>query len=69
MQVSDRLRKACRECGLSINAIGRRADLSPSVVLRFMRGGGLQSPATDALAEALGLELTPKAPKGRKAKR
>lgn len=55
------LRGAIERDGRSINALARDAGLSPIQLSRFIRGErGLNTPAVDALCEALELELRPK---------
>jgi len=62
--VSDQLRKAIEDSGLSIHAVGRGAGVTHPSILRFLSGErGLTSKSIDALCAFLGLELTTKATK------
>lgn len=66
MGIVKELQAAIERDGRSLRALARDAGVSPIQVSRFVRGErGLNSPAVDALCEALGLTLTPK-PKRRK---
>jgi len=61
VSITRELREAIERDGRSINALARTTGLSPIQVSRFIRGErGLNTPAVDALCEALGLELRPR---------
>ena len=68
MKVTERLKKAVRDSGLSDRNLGIQADVNRLSIGRFMRGEtGLSLEQLDKLAAFLGLELRPagKAKKGR----
>jgi len=68
MKVTDRLKKAIRDSGLSDRNLGFQSDVNRLSIGRFMRGQtGLSLEQLDKLAAFLGLELKPKstAKKGR----
>jgi hypothetical protein len=68
MAISDQLRQAIRDCGLSLNQIAKGAGVDQPMLSRFMSSDGqandirLQRNA-DKLADYFGLELTPMANK------
>lgn len=56
--LSDQLRDAISESGLSVREIGKRADVDDGIIHRFLnRERGLTTATLDRLAEALGLKL------------
>ncbi len=56
--ISNQLRAIIRARGLTPYAVSQAADVSPSVVTRFVNGErGLTSDSLDLICEALGLEL------------
>lgn len=56
--VSGQLREVVRARGLSAFAVAKAADVSPSVVTRFVNGErGMNTATLDRVADALGLEL------------
>jgi len=56
--ISNQLRAIIRGRGLTPYAVSQAADVSPSVVTRFVNGErGLTSDSLDLICEALGLEL------------
>ncbi len=56
--ISDQLRRAIADCGVSMTRLSRAADIEDSAVSRFMRGErGLNTRTLDKLCLALGLEL------------
>lgn len=56
------LREAIRTSGMSYRRIGKRAGISHVAILRFMRGGGVQTYTLKALARVFGytVKLVPK---------
>jgi len=64
MSITDRLREAMDESGRSRYALAKETGIDGSTLHRFYyEEGGLSADGIDRLAEALGLELTPKRPK------
>jgi plasmid maintenance system antidote protein VapI len=64
--LSDVLRRAIRESGLTFQALAEAARVERGSVSRFVRGErSLRLDMADRLAEYLGLELRPKRKKGR----
>lgn len=60
VKLSDQVRQAVNECGMSRYAICKAIGMDQSIMSRFMNGkGGLQQDSLDALAGLLGLELKP----------
>jgi len=62
MTISEQLRAAVRDAekrGITQYRIAKDSGINPSVVLRFVAGGGLQLPTVDVLCETLNLELQP----------
>lgn len=58
MTVSDALREAIRQSGLSLNEIEKRSGVDHGALSRFLNANRtLTLPAVDKLAETLGLEL------------
>jgi hypothetical protein len=56
--VSDQLRDAIRDCGISVRQLGRRADVDDGQIHRFMSGErGLNLDTVDRIAGTLGLRL------------
>lgn len=61
LTVSQTLHRAIRDSGLSLRELARQSGVDHRAVGRFVSGErGLTNRAVDALAEALGLELTKK---------
>ena len=62
MPISDILRQAVLDSGLSLRELGRRAQVDASVMVRFANGQrSLTLPSADRLAVVLGLRLVPTA--------
>lgn len=59
MTVSDQLRKAIRDTGLSGAKLSKSLEMSDTTITRFLAGKQLQSDKVDELCERLGLELRP----------
>jgi transcriptional regulator with XRE-family HTH domain len=60
-KLTDILRRAIKDSGLSQYAISQRTLVSASALSRFMRGErGLSSEAIDELVAFLGLEVRPR---------
>ncbi len=58
--LTDTLRRAVRDCGLTRYRLAQQAGIDEATVSRFMAGdGGLRLSSADALAELLGLQLSP----------
>lgn len=56
---SEQLRRAIRECGLSMLAVGREADIDKAALSRFMSGErGLRLEAVDRLCALLRVRIT-----------
>jgi plasmid maintenance system antidote protein VapI len=56
--VSDQLRDAIRDCGLSVRELGKRADVDDGQIHRFLAGQrGLNLDTVDRLAATLDLRL------------
>jgi len=56
--ISDQLRDAIRDCGLSVRELGRIAEVDDGVIYRFLSGQrGLTLGTVDRLGEAIGLKL------------
>ncbi|MGP0066941.1 MAG: helix-turn-helix domain-containing protein [Isosphaeraceae bacterium] len=56
--ISESLRKAIAESGLTPYHVAKRARVSPQIITRFLRGErGLSLVVIDRLGQALGLEL------------
>ncbi len=65
--LSERLRRAILQCGMSRYALSKQTGISEATLSRFVVGRrGLMIDHADLLAEALGLELVAK---GRRKKR
>ena len=59
-KLSDQMRQTVDDSGMSRYAICKAIGMDQSIMSRFMSGkGGLSMENIDALAEVLGLELTP----------
>lgn len=57
--ISDQLRDAINDSGLSVRALGKLADVDDGMIHRFLSGErGLTTPTLDKLCRALGLRLT-----------
>ena len=70
VKLSDQVRWAVDESGLSRYSICKAIGMDQSIMSRFMNGkGGLQQDSLDALADVLGLELKPTGRTGRKCKK
>ena len=60
IKLSEQVRRAVNDCGMSRYAICKAIKMHESVMSRFMSGkGGLQQDSLDALVELLDLELWP----------
>lgn len=58
MTVSEKLRQAIAECGLSPNALAIECNLDPGIIARFVaKKRGLSIESLDLVAEALDLRL------------
>jgi transcriptional regulator with XRE-family HTH domain len=58
VKLSEQVRRAVEESGMSRYAICKAIGMHESVMSRFMNGkGGLQQDSLDALADLLGLEI------------
>ena len=63
--VSETLRAAMCDSGLSARELGRRAGVNHGVLSRFLKSERTMTlPLVDALAKALGLQLTKRRQKG-----
>lgn len=61
MGIVKQLQTAIKEDGRTLRALARDSGVSPIQISRFQRNErGLNTPAVEALCEALGLELAPK---------
>lgn len=59
VKLSDQVRRAVEECGLSRYRISKTLDIAESTMSRFMTGkGGLSLEVLDALADLLNLNIT-----------
>jgi len=59
--LSERLRRAIRQCGMSRYALSKQTGISEATLSRFVVGRrGLMIDHADLLVEALGLELVAK---------
>ena len=56
--LSDQLRDAIDECGVSRYRLSRETGVSEAQLCRFMAGEGLSVKSIDILGEYLGLKLT-----------
>ena len=63
--VSEQMRKAIEQSGMSRYAICKVTGIDKATLSRFMAGRGLSMEALDRLCRFLGLELKPKGKKGR----
>jgi len=67
MDIQEALRRAIAKSGKTHYRLGKDAELAPEVIDRFVTGERDIRLATAAkLADALGLQLTPKLPRKRK---
>jgi|GEM_PF-840836 len=57
MKISDVLRKAIREAGVSAYAVAQGSGIPQPTITRFLNGAEMKSSTIDKLAEFLGLEL------------
>lgn len=59
MTVSEQLRQAIDNCGMTRAELARQSGVAESVLSRFVVGGrDLKTPNLDAVCKALGLQLT-----------
>jgi transcriptional regulator with XRE-family HTH domain len=66
-KVTDQLRRAIETADKSRYALAQETGIDQATLSRFMHGkGGLSIEGLDLLADAIGLELTPKAPANKK---
>ena len=69
-KLSEQLRQAVNECGMSRNAIARATGIDKGALSRFVHGErGLSLATLDLLGEVLGLRVMADAPAKKKAKR
>ncbi len=69
VKLSDQVRRAVDESGLSRYAICKALGMDQAIMSRFMTGkGGLSMAKLDALADLLGLRIVADRPKTRKAR-
>lgn len=67
IKLSDQIRQAVDESGLSRYSICKAAGIDQATMSRFMAGKvGLLLVTLDALADVLGLDITTRAKRGRK---
>lgn len=66
--ITDVLRKAVAESGLSFLGLENETGILRQTLMRFARGGGINLDAADKLAVYFGLELRPSIPQKRKGK-
>jgi hypothetical protein len=66
MTISDQLRTAIRECGLSANELGKESGVPQPMITRFLNGSELRTNTVDKLAAYFRLELRPIAKQKRK---
>jgi predicted XRE-type DNA-binding protein len=58
MSITDQLREQTLATGLTQTEIAAATGLQQSVISHFIRGGGLKSKSTDAIAAWLGVRVT-----------
>lgn len=64
--ISEQLRQAIRESGMSDSAVARAADLDKATMSRFLSGErGLRLESVDVLCVLLGLRLVPDRTRGK----
>ena len=69
VKLSEQVRRAVAESGMSRYAICKAIGMHESVMSRFMNGkGGLQQDSLDALADLLELDIVARKTRGRKAR-
>ena len=69
VKLSEQIRRAVDESGMSRYAICKAIGMHESVMSRFMNGkGGLQQDSLDALADLLELDIVARGKHGRKAR-
>ena len=69
VKLSDQVRRAVDESGLSRYRICKLIGMDQSIMSRFMnRKGGLQQDSLDALADLLGLDIVARKKRGWKAR-
>ena len=69
VKLSEQVRRAVEESGMTRYAICRTIGMHQSVMSRFMNGkGGLQQDSLDALADLLELDIVARGKRGRKAR-
>jgi predicted XRE-type DNA-binding protein len=67
VKLSDQVRRAVNESGMSRYAICKVIGMDQSIMSRFMNGkGGLQQDSLDALADLLELDIVVRGEHGRK---
>ena len=66
MTISDQLRKAIAETGMTQAALAKSSGISQSMLARFINGKGVHVETADKLAAYFNLELTPAAAKSAK---
>ena len=68
-KLSEQVRRAVKESGMSQYAICKAIGMHESVMSRFMHSkGGLQQDSLDALADLLELDIVARKKRGRKAR-
>ena len=69
VKLSEQVRRAVEESGMTRYSICKAIGMHESVMSRFMNGkGGLQQDSLDALADLLELDIVARKKSGRKAK-
>jgi len=63
VKLSEQVRKAIKESGLSRYRISRETGVPESALCRFMTGESMQTRTLDQLADLLGLRIVVKPPK------
>jgi transcriptional regulator with XRE-family HTH domain len=69
IKLSDQIRRAIDQSGMSRNAICKELQIDKGQMSRFMAGtAGLSVANIDAMADLLGLDITTRESRGRKAR-
>jgi transcriptional regulator with XRE-family HTH domain len=69
LKLSEQVRRAVAESGMSRYAICKSIGMDQSIMSRFMNGkGGLQQDSLDRLADLLGLDIVARGKRGQKAR-
>ncbi len=64
--IIEEIRKQIKNCGESLNQIGRDTGIDKAALCRIMQGGSCKAETADILFKYFGLEIKPKKSKKKK---